>query len=874
MGMDENAFISAVKSGDYHKMALYAHSVDVSTLNKALIYNNSIQGAEILINAGADVNCLVENHDYPTNALHTAFEAGNLELAKYLILRGADVNGCALWNGETLIHQCEDLSFTAFLIEHGANVNCRSNVTFQTPLHTVCSVEILELLLRHGADANLRDEDGKTPLFYANVEEASLLLDHGAALQVTDDLGESVLFRANSAELAIFYMNAGIDLSILNAEGKTALESLAEFKYKASEWKQIVYKWIEKGGRCKFKCFSLLFGCSDVTTARYLLDCGADPLARNSRGETVLFDVADIELCEYYIHLGVDVNALDNLGRNALFTCKHKAIASMLIEHGCNPKQRAYNGETPIFRHWTCDHEDEDALFEYLLDHVDLEAVNAEGQTALLYFTRDHKRLLALLKRGAYIHAKDCRGNTALHLCRRSVVAKALIEAGAEIDRKNHLGQTPLHTCYHPESVDNGIFIAEFYAESVAVELIACGANVNAIDNLRQTPLHRCKDAHCVELFVCKGADVNAQDCNGNTPLHLCSSVDVCRALLRCGADYKRINHRGETPLSLCTKPDILRTLWEAGARTFGDEGESSFAVCSNSVELFRAYCALGGHITKDTVTAHSRLDGNTPLHLAVMRDDFDMVKLLINYGADALAVNHIGFTPLNYINYTHNGEKIAELLMSCGASKLDDASGVLALTERTTFYQTHCMTYCQSKCEVLNNIMDIHSVWASLNRNRNAQVNIKSRVRAIRSKLNYANNLNVYEILFIDSNCIVGCVSYSIENDIEQFMQNKNYFEHYYDETKAKLIQTIDGSFAYIHNVYIRPEKRHAGYFAEMMCYVLDVLKDNSILLLRAETALKPRRETQGRLIELYQKSGFEVIQHYGLTALMQIKR
>lgn len=77
------------------------------------------------------------------------------------------------------------------------------DVNGYTPMHAASSynrTDLLRFLIAHGGDANIQDNDGDTPLHVAEtVNIAKLLIDEGHA-----------------------------DLSIINHEGKTALESIEE----------------------------------------------------------------------------------------------------------------------------------------------------------------------------------------------------------------------------------------------------------------------------------------------------------------------------------------------------------------------------------------------------------------------------------------------------------------------------------------------------------------------------------------------------------------------------------------------------------------------------------------------------------------------
>ena len=66
------------------------------------------------------------------------------------------------------------------LIANGADVNAQSEMG--TPLHLASNFgrnEIAKLLISKSADVNALDDDGKTPLDYAEGETIDLLRKHG-----------------------------------------------------------------------------------------------------------------------------------------------------------------------------------------------------------------------------------------------------------------------------------------------------------------------------------------------------------------------------------------------------------------------------------------------------------------------------------------------------------------------------------------------------------------------------------------------------------------------------------------------------------------------------------------------------------------------
>ena len=94
---------------------------------------------------------------------------GQFEVARYLVLKGADVNQPSN-NGFNVypIHSAAAGNYTdivRMLIDSGAKINVKQQAG-ATPLHSAAqngNLEMLILLLEHGAEVNTRMEGGKLP---------------------------------------------------------------------------------------------------------------------------------------------------------------------------------------------------------------------------------------------------------------------------------------------------------------------------------------------------------------------------------------------------------------------------------------------------------------------------------------------------------------------------------------------------------------------------------------------------------------------------------------------------------------------------------------------------------------------------------------
>lgn len=134
-------------------------------------------------------------------------------------------------------------------------------------------------------------------------------------------------------------------------------------------------------------------------------------------------------------------------------------------------------------------------------------------------------------------------------------------------------------------------------------------------------------------------ADIDTRDRQGQTPLMLAAafgSVDAVRLLLTQGADVRAVSTGGVTALHwAATNPAKVRLLLDAGAdvNAVSQIGRTPLIVAASangSAEAVRLLLAKGAKVNvADDI-------GTTPISTAAIVDDSEVVKLLLDNGADA----------------------------------------------------------------------------------------------------------------------------------------------------------------------------------------------------------------------------------------------
>jgi len=423
----------------------------------------------------------------------------------------------------------------------------------------------------------------------------------------------------------------------------------------------------------------------DRAAVRTLIERKSDVNAAQADGTTALHWAArwdDREMARLLIHAGAHADAANRDGATPLFLATENGTAGMielLLQAGAD-------ANTPILSH---------------------------GETPLMLAARsgsvDAARVL--LDHGAQVNAAESlRGTTALMWAAEqghADVVRLLTGHGAEVNAQSKV-LTPIGRRGLGFVNSTVVFGASGRAAPKARTI---GGVTALLFASREGALE------CVRVLAAAGAKLDQTSVDGSSPLLVAvqnGSYSVAQFLLERGADPNQANDKGWTPLYLAVKNrnqeitavpgpssdgalDLIRTLLDRGAKpnvriksdTEVHQGMSALWLKeAGATPLLRA--ALCGDLTVvRLLLAHGAdpqiptFDHTTALMVAsgvgwaegMMREysegeTLELVKLLLDRGADVNAANDHGITALHGAAYKA-ANRVVQLLVDRGA-KLD----------------------------------------------------------------------------------------------------------------------------------------------------------------------------------------------------------
>ncbi|MBI4027589.1 MAG: ankyrin repeat domain-containing protein [Verrucomicrobia bacterium] len=467
----------------------------------------------------------------------------------------------------------------------------------------------------------------------------------------------------------------GAQVNAKDEYGATSLHNAARSRHK-----DIVELLLSKGAEVNkgdFFNHTPLYRAAEngnQNVVKLLLQKGANVHVRDSEDGTTALPLAIRGNHERIVHMllarGADVNVADHDGLTPLHWAAQRGntrIATLLITKGAAVNAKTEAGVNPL--HLAALAESTN-MVEFLLSN------KAEPDIFVASGLGKADRVAQLLKSAPHLAlVRDTNTWTALHWAAESSqtnTAELLLAHGAEVNARTQWLNGPSGT-YPKEGGDVPLHFATKHEHTNMVAwLLAKGANVNAVGLKNETPLHvAVKNGHLdiVEQLLAKGAKLNLRNDDDCTPLALAvegGRKKITKLLLSRKADVHETDLYGATLLHRTGDKEIMKLLLamdteikKADIHTKNKSGRTplDLAAVKGDTEIMELLLAKGAKLTFFAASALGRVNdmalflqadpalvnvrddqGRTPLHYAAQTGQTKAAQWLLDRGADVNA--------------------------------------------------------------------------------------------------------------------------------------------------------------------------------------------------------------------------------------------
>jgi ankyrin repeat protein len=313
--------------------------------------------------------------------LHWAVYRGNVQVVRYLVVQGTNVNAI---NKEefTPLHmaalsQSDNAEIAKFLLHHGAEIDgvargscpagivcARFLLSYKTPLDLAASngnSAVAKILILEGADPNGGSKSWRPINYFSQyglAEMVELVLEKGVSPNTPDINGNTPLHMAAKGMYISESERVMARLANPNREPSSTTKNMQDKgRINYSEIMELLIARganLEAGNNSKRTPLHIAAEANNKAAADFLIAHGAKIDSRSSWGETPFFIAVDeghLELAEMLLTNGADVNANKNGGWTPLLGAVRNQSLSMvkfLIANGANVNAVTDRQKTPL----------------------------------------------------------------------------------------------------------------------------------------------------------------------------------------------------------------------------------------------------------------------------------------------------------------------------------------------------------------------------------------------------------------------------------------------------------------------------------------------------------------------------------------------
>lgn len=259
---DDKSLLYACVINDLHLIKERLQNVKLAQLKKstrehgtplhAAALNGNQEAVDLLLAAGASMEA---GNFLNNNAMLTCIERGQLNMAKYLIEKGSDVNkkGCQYRAAlSQLICFSWDRNFAEYLLEKGSEINqvARDKQSLLSDAASLNLPEAIDFLLEKGIDRSHFNSALCWSIIHNGVDAATVLMDRGANLEemyasckgIEKGLYHTIATRKGYDQMIRLLIGKGVnfdktpDRAVVIGLDKTKLSPLAHAKQHLEKW--------------------------------------------------------------------------------------------------------------------------------------------------------------------------------------------------------------------------------------------------------------------------------------------------------------------------------------------------------------------------------------------------------------------------------------------------------------------------------------------------------------------------------------------------------------------------------------------------------------------------------------------------------------
>lgn len=356
-------------------LLLSLNSIDANDLN--LSQMRDPKTIKEKVNKGFDVNTKRNEDGY--TLLHYAAELGNVDLAKFLIAKGANLN-VPMKDGNTPLSTAISFSkneIIRLLLDQGVDPNYTLGERNYNRTHfhyfmikiRKFDPTLFAIFLTKGANMETQDSFTETPLItlasseFKFIEHVKALLDAGANINAQTKFGVSALMNSVFSKNFVLVeelIRRGANLELETSEGNTALLAMINMGNDHPDKPKLFQILLDANVNVNHKnhegstALHLSVIGDSLEILRILSKQNVDSSIKNDKGVTALEQAIineNWQATKILLTIEKDIDGLDKYGstklHSAILNEKYELI-QLLLDAGANPQKKDKWGKTAI----------------------------------------------------------------------------------------------------------------------------------------------------------------------------------------------------------------------------------------------------------------------------------------------------------------------------------------------------------------------------------------------------------------------------------------------------------------------------------------------------------------------------------------------